>query len=969
MSETDALTQKTLEFAQVLQLISQYARWQPAKELIDNLRPYDDLEDLQRRQCEVEEGTALFNKDSFDLNSELFGDSVNYIKACQKNKALQPKELWHILNLAKSSDYAQKFLRSRQKAYPILSDKALRLGVFKDLEKKLNKALTAEGELSSQATPALARAKAELAASLAMVEQRLHEVLRDSRYSRMIQESVISRRFDRDVIPVKAEYRSHFPGLIIDQSASGATLFMEPASVLEFSNAARAAALAEKAEIQRILQSLSEEVGKYARSLLDSAEELANLEALRAIACYKEKVGAITAPVEDGAALRLIGARHPLLVEKLGCRVVPTTFDFPDGLKVLIMTGPNTGGKTVSLKCIGLLAMMAMTGLPITADSGSQLPFLEEIWADIGDEQSIMQNLSTFSAHINQIMRMLPKAGPRTLVLLDELGAGTDPVEGGALAEALLEHLYSLGTFAIVTTHLSELKSFASQREGMSNAAVEFDSETLAPTYRIIMGIPGKSNALKIAVNLGLPAFIERRAKELLGGDSVQVEGLLNELDREREVNERLAKKLRDQLSQLGRLRTSYEQKINKAEAECAEMISEASAETASLLDEARAKVHSLTGNARRQLLQLVNVRRQSITELRHAAAELSRALSDFEALEELIALSPVASKALALALRETVAYRRAHDTFYNAQKHKAGGSAEVSEVSDEVLPDLNYKEDSPSDQALIDIAFEDIGEFAESESREENFSRLDKLDKYARQQACFAEAELDSLTEKNAGLKARAPKISKRSLARRFDDTAAKALEVSLEATADAASDGDSQKSLLRRDLKLDVFDGDSEDAAAGPGNKTAELPLEVGSHVFVARYGQDGKVLSISEKKVEVQIGVIRIKVKREDLQVLEPENSEIGALPKGKMTFLSSRLDLHGKNVDEALWELGDFIDKAFMSGLRRLEIIHGKGTGTLRRAVIEYVKNHPSIASYRMGTATEGGIGATIVELNN
>lgn len=966
MSETDSLTQKTLEFAQVLRLISQYARWQPAKDIIEGLRPIDDLEDLQKRRLEVEEGAALFNEDSFDINSELFGDAVTDIKACQKNKALAPKELWCILNLAKSSAYAQKFLRSRQKEYPILSDKALRLGVFKELEKKLNKALTAEGELSPQATPALARARSELTAALSMVEQRLHEVLRDSRYSRMIQEPVISRRFDRDVIPVKAEYRSHFPGLIIDQSASGATLFMEPASVLEFSNAARAAALAEKAEIQRILQSLSEEVGKYARSLSDSAEELAGLEALRAIACYKERVGAITVPVEDNGALRLIGARHPLLVEKLGCRTVPTTFDFPDGLRILIMTGPNTGGKTVSLKCIGLLAMMAMSGLPITADSGSQLPFFEEIWADIGDEQSIMQNLSTFSAHINQIMRMLPKAGPRTLVLLDELGAGTDPVEGGALAEALLEHLYAQGTFAVVTTHLSELKSFASQREGMSNAAVEFDSETLAPTYRIIMGIPGQSNALKIAVNLGLPAFIERRAKELLGGDSVQVEGLLNELDKEREVNERLAKKLRDQLAQMGRLRASYEQKINSAEAECAEMISEASAETASMLEEARTRIHSLTGSTRRQLLQLVNVRRQSITELRHAAAELSRALSDFEALEELIELSPVASKALALALRETVAYRKAHDSLYNAQNQK-GGSEEDASLSVEAPLKRDFKEPSPSDQAQIDIAFEDIGDFSESESRDEGFNRLDKLDRYAREQACYAEAELDALSVKNAGFKSRAPKASKRSLARRFEDTASKAIEVSLEASAEDALDVDTQKSRLRRDLNLDAFEENV--GTAAPAGRAAELPLEVGSHVFVARYGQDGTVLSISEKKVEVQIGVIRIKVKREDLQVLEPEISEIVTLPKGKMTFLSSRLDLHGKNVDEALWELGDFIDKAFMSGLHRLEIVHGKGTGTLRKAVIEYVKDHPSIASYRMGTAAEGGIGATIVELNN
>lgn len=954
----NAQSGKTLEFNQVLEVIAGYAHWGPAANIIRELHPLADLEDVQTRQLEIEEAMRLNVDKGYNLYTDNLGDVQSAIKASQRHKSLQPAELLGILHLAQLSRQVGTFLRSRSKEYPLLSDKALRLGQFRDIEKQVARAITPDGELSPNATPNLARIRQELAAARASVEERLHDFLRNSEYARMIQDPVISTRFGRQVIPIKAEYRGHFPGLIIDQSASGATLFMEPLAVVELSNLSRTKALAETAEIERILQSLTELVGANGRELADSLEELAWLEALQAIAKYAAHSDSSLPEVKDKSSLLIASARHPLLIERLGDKVVPMTFDLENN-RTLIITGPNTGGKTVALKTIGLMVMMAISGLPIPADSSSCIPFFEQVWADIGDEQSIMQNLSTFSAHINQVLRMIPHAQEHTLLLLDELGAGTDPAEGGALAEAVLEYFHSKGAVTVVTTHLSELKNFASQREGMTNAAVEFDSDTLAPTFRVIMGVPGRSNALKIASRLGLPAEIERRAVELLGGNTAQINGLLGELDKEREVNERLAKRLRDQLAQVGRLRSAYEQKVENAQRECSEMIAKATSETEELVESSRRHLRGLTGSVRRNLAQLGNVRRQSIVELRRAAAELSRALVEFEALEELVELNPVASKALAQALQEAVNYRKERE-----------GLTPKSEISTS-----RRNIDTAEDNLQLEVAQEDVGDYSVSETpdkSENTYSRLDKLDQYIREQAQSTEGNLDSISAEVSNLKNKAPKIPGHSkLKERLKNTAAQALEVSLSADPNAAvSESRAIGAKLANELGLDGFASEEEEQQPEEEVKAVNLPLEVGSHVFVPRYGQDGTVLSLSDKKAEVQIGVIRIKVKKEDLQVLAPEKSEVGSIPRGgSMTMLSSRIDLHGKNVDEALWELGAKIDDAFMSGVHQLEIIHGKGTGTLRKAVIDYIKNHPSIASYRMGKATEGGIGATIATLNN
>lgn len=954
----NAQSGKTLEFNQVLEVIAGYAHWGPAANIIRELHPLADLEDVQTRQLEIEEAMRLNVDKGYNLYTDNLGDVQSAIKASQRHKSLQPAELLGILHLAQLSRQVGTFLRSRSKEYPLLSDKALRLGQFRDIEKQVARAITPDGELSPNATPNLARIRQELAAARASVEERLHDFLRNSEYARMIQDPVISTRFGRQVIPIKAEYRGHFPGLIIDQSASGATLFMEPLAVVELSNLSRTKALAETAEIERILQSLTELVGANGRELADSLEELAWLEALQAIAKYAAHSDSSLPEVKDKSSLLIASARHPLLIERLGDKVVPMTFDLENN-RTLIITGPNTGGKTVALKTIGLMVMMAISGLPIPADSSSCIPFFEQVWADIGDEQSIMQNLSTFSAHINQVLRMIPHAQEHTLLLLDELGAGTDPAEGGALAEAVLEYFHSKGAVTVVTTHLSELKNFASQREGMTNAAVEFDSDTLAPTFRVIMGVPGRSNALKIASRLGLPAEIERRAVELLGGNTAQINGLLGELDKEREVNERLAKRLRDQLAQVGRLRSAYEQKVENAQRECSEMIAKATSETEELVESSRRHLRGLTGSVRRNLAQLGNVRRQSIVELRRAAAELSRALVEFEALEELVELNPVASKALAQALQEAVNYRKERE-----------GLTPKSEISTS-----RRNIDTAEDNLQLEVAQEDVGDYSVSETpdkSENTYSRLDKLDQYIREQAQSTEGNLDSISAEVSNLKNKAPKIPGHSkLKERLKNTAAQALEVSLSADPNAAvSESRAIGAKLADELGLDGFASEEEEQQPEEEVKAVNLPLEVGSHVFVPRYGQDGTVLSLSYKKAEVQIGVIRIKVKKEDLQVLAPEKSEVGSIPRGgSMTMLSSRIDLHGKNVDEALWELGAKIDDAFMSGVHQLEIIHGKGTGTLRKAVIDYIKNHPSIASYRMGKATEGGIGATIATLNN
>jgi DNA mismatch repair protein MutS2 len=458
--------------------------------------------------------------------------------------------------------------------------------------------------------------------------RRLEAIISDSNNAEAIQEPIVTERNGRYVIAVKATHRHHIRGVVHDQSESGATLFLEPLATVDMTNDWRQRQLDEQKEVERILRVLSNRVGLEAGLLTDLVEALAALDATFAKARFGERLEAVEPDLNAEGVIDLIDARHPLLTG----RVVPQTIRLGEGWRVLIITGPNTGGKTVALKTAGLLTLMAQCGLRIPAAAGSKLAVFEQVLADIGDEQSIEQSLSTFSGHMRNIVSMLRDAGPKALVLMDELGAGTDPDEGSELARAILEYLLGHGVSTIATTHYSELKAFAHNREGVENASVEFDVNTLSPTYRLRIGTPGRSNAMAIAARLGLAPEIVESARSGLSEEHIKAEGLLEEIHRKERVAARERNRASREQQQLRRLRTQAAEALAEAERirEDArqQAYAEAEAELAELRREA-ARLNQEIERARGDRETVEALRERLVEARRQQDREAARALQE----------------------------------------------------------------------------------------------------------------------------------------------------------------------------------------------------------------------------------------------------------------------------------------------------------------------------------------------------
>ena len=467
----------------------------------------------------------------------------------------------------------------------------------------VNRCISPRAEVVDNASPALAVIRRDLHTVHDRLYAKLQELLASPGARQAIQEPVITQRDGRYVIPVKVESRSHVQGIVHDVSASGATVFVEPLAVVELGNTWRETQAEEEREVERILRRLSSLAGRFAHAIAVNIDSLAEIDLALAKARLADDLDAVELPYEGESqpwlvpapdALHLVNARHPLLTRD----VVPITLSVGGGYNVLLITGPNTGGKTVALKTVGLLIAMAQAGLPVPADAGSRLPVFDSVHADIGDEQSIEQSLSTFSSHMTNVIRILESAGPNSLVLLDELGAGTDPDEGSALARALLENLLDIGCLTVATTHHGELKVFAHTTTGIMNASVEFDLETLAPTYRISIGLPGASNAIAIAERLGLPADIVAAARGSIEPDRAKAESLLAEIQRERSAAEdaRRAELIARKESEEIRLR--LEDKLDAIEEEREQILANARAEA----EEELSRIRQLLAHAGRRI-------------------------------------------------------------------------------------------------------------------------------------------------------------------------------------------------------------------------------------------------------------------------------------------------------------------------------------------------------------------------------
>ncbi len=615
---------RVLEYPKILERIAEGTTFGPGREVVLGLEPARQLWEADWRQQQVAEMRA-FLAEHVDFGLEGVRDIRPYLQRAERGGRLEPPELLEVAQTARAATRARRQLEKVAGQYPALWEAALGLEDFTPLERELLRAISPTGELEDRASPALARIRAQKHVTLKRLQEKM-EVLRD-RYRSALQEPIITTREGRYVLPVRAGSRNQVPGLVHDRSASGATLFIEPMEAVKLNNRRRELELEEAQEVDRILGRLTARVAAEARRLEVALEALARLDALLAIAAYADRIGGIRPQLLDAghaeARLELYQARHPLLPPET---VVPIDVVLGGDARILVVTGPNTGGKTVALKTVGLLTLMAQAGIPIPAREDSRLPVLHQVFADIGEEQSIEQSLSTFSSHLTHILEFLDRVDAESLVLLDELGAGTDPQEGAALARAILDELLARGCLAMISTHYPELKAYAHQMPGVANAAVEFDPQTLAPTYRLRIGLPGRSNALAIAERLGMPDHVLERARSYLGEEELRLESLLSSIQQEQDRARQARREAEAARREARALERRWREELRRLEAEREAILAEARREAEERIREIEGRLRRLERDLETATLSREWLRqaRTSVQEAREAARKLT---------------------------------------------------------------------------------------------------------------------------------------------------------------------------------------------------------------------------------------------------------------------------------------------------------------------------------------------------------
>jgi len=601
----DEKTLTTLEYPKVLERLASYCAFSASAEMARALRPSTKLHQVQRRLAETSDARQLLETRP---ETTIGGarDVRAYADAAARYAVLDPGQLLDIKYTLVAARGLRRYFERQGDIFPHITDIALRLPPPIGLVDAIGKTLSERGEVLDSASDKLAVTRRDLRVQHDRLLSKMQRMLTDPNISPYLQDNLITQRDGRYVIPLRADFKGKVKAVVHDQSSSGATLFVEPLSVVEQNNKYRELLLAERDEVRRVLASLSHQIGEHADLLDEMVVTLAELDLSFARALYAEDLNAappevlgfkqLTAEDKDsglhpGVVIQLREARHPLLDQD---SVVPVDLVLDPGTYALVITGPNTGGKTVSLKTVGLLALMAQSGLHIPAQAGSAISVFEKIFAEIGDEQSIEQSLSTFSGHITNIIRILEQADARSLVILDELGAGTDPQEGAALARSLLTHLLGRGITTLVTTHHPELKAYAHDTPGVVNASVEFDLKSLQPTFHLTIGLPGRSNALAIAERLGLPKAIVADARAEIDPNDLRAEDMLDEIHRQRD------------LARVDRQETeSARQEADALRDELAERLEQIEDERRIILEESRQQVEAEVESTRAELSKL----------------------------------------------------------------------------------------------------------------------------------------------------------------------------------------------------------------------------------------------------------------------------------------------------------------------------------------------------------------------------
>ena len=610
---------KILEFDKIIKKLSGMCASELGREIADELEPQKDISLINRMLRETTDATDfILRRGSPPLGG--FHDVRGSLRRVELGSVLNPGELLRVADTLRAArnlkNYSSLADKKETEETNYISGLIASIESNKRIEDKINLAIISEEEISDSASTTLSNVRRQIKDQQNSIKEKLNSMIRSSTHQKMMQESIVTMRGDRYVVPVKAEYKNDVPGMVHDSSASGATIFIEPMAVVEANNSIRQLRVKEQLEIERILHELTADIADIIEPLKANMSIFADVDFAFAKAKLSLDLRCVCPKLNCDSRVNIKKGRHPLLDSKT---VVPINLWVGGLFTTLVVTGPNTGGKTVTLKTLGLFTLMAQSGLHIPAAEGTELSVFNMVFADIGDEQSIEQSLSTFSSHMTNIVRILSEADENSLILFDELGAGTDPTEGAALAMAILEKLHSLGAITVATTHYSELKVYALTTAGVENACCEFDVETLRPTYNLLIGVPGKSNAFAISRRLGLQDEILEKAKEFLSGEEIEFEDILLSIEKNRSDSEKEKLKAETYRHEIEGMKKELEDQNQKLVAQKDKLLREAREEAKRLLIDVRQDVESMLEDMKRAAKEQDEV-------LRNKAAEEVRA-------------------------------------------------------------------------------------------------------------------------------------------------------------------------------------------------------------------------------------------------------------------------------------------------------------------------------------------------------
>lgn len=595
---------KVLEYTKIIEKLVEKCTSPLGIDVAKKLKPINDLEKIRNLQIETSEAQSILLKRG---NPPLYGihDVIDLVRRTEIGSYLDPGQLLHLKDTLSVARKLKQFFREdydkEEVQYPIILGLIRTLCAVREVEEKIDLSILSETEIADHASSELKNVRRMMSSKNDAIRNKLNAIVNSTSYQKYLQDAIVTIRQDRYVVPIKQEFRGQFPGLVHDQSSSGATLFIEPMAVVELNNELKELKIKEKREIERILMEISSMIAERGEEIKGNQSILEELDFIFAKGKLSLEMKGIEPELNQMGKIKIKNGRHPLLKFD---EVVPTNIWLGEDFRILVITGPNTGGKTVTLKTVGLLSLMAQSGLHVPADYGTRLAVYDHVFADIGDEQSIEQSLSTFSSHMTNIVSILNEVTKNSLVLLDELGAGTDPTEGAALAMAVLNHLRNLKASVVATTHYSELKQYALIKEDVENASVEFDVATLRPTYRLLIGVPGKSNAFEISRKLGLSSSLIEEAKSLLTTENIEFEDLLHNIEKNRTETEKERNAAVTLRIEAENLLNSYQKKKEKLDLQRDKIIRDAKKDALKIIKEAKQESEEIIENLKKLRLE-----------------------------------------------------------------------------------------------------------------------------------------------------------------------------------------------------------------------------------------------------------------------------------------------------------------------------------------------------------------------------